>query len=660
MARKFLRGLPYATSTNGRDIPIFMKLCYEFWAYCVNGTNPMLIGPSTGITAASNANPIQITTATPHNLVTNQFVGIYNVNGNTAANGGWTVTVTSPTTFNLNGAVGNNAFSSSPFATLIVPGGIPISPVSGPAGFFEGSSVLAIGNDGVTSAIGNTLTAANSAPFNSTMAGKHVVVWLAGANTGVSDGSVGQTLPQSTINVGSTIGFSFTGGTIFVASSTGIQTVSYALIPNTTIAALSNGAALPQATINVASTAGFPTSGTIQVVTSAGPQTVTYTNTVGGTQFTGCSGGTGTMSTGGVVAAPQFTGCIGGTGVMSANGSVSVNQPSTDDSIYRILSVPSGSQLQIIPFTGGTPDISTLKNNLTSRASLSYRVVDVTAASQLAVASGNYFIGNMTGAPNINSGQAVSQFQFLLRGTSATFGQFGMVVSPNGSWNGTAFSGTGSSTTMPERTAGIANNFNGGASAINGFVSMVADTDFFFAHVNSSNSNGGAGTKGLYFMSTIPQRLYTAAQDPNLIALLVGGNGLNTSNGTDSFANAFGMVGFDGVTRSHTLISRNLVGDTANTSVGPTYTVGFDLDSRLAYQSKTAQITLGEALMSVSSTLGQFSFARARMRPIRFTSSSIPPFYTIGNSGEFLHIANGLLMPWDGSILPYPFLAGGN
>lgn len=70
---------------------------------------------------------------------------------------------------------------------------------------------------------------------------------------------------------------------------------------STTIAAGSNGQSLPQATINVASTTNFPTSGTINVVTSAGTQSVTYTGLNAGTQFTGCSGGTGTMSTGGSV-----------------------------------------------------------------------------------------------------------------------------------------------------------------------------------------------------------------------------------------------------------------------------------------------------------------------------------------------------------------------
>jgi len=652
MARKFLRGLPYLTSTNGRDIPIFMKLCYEFWAYCVNGTNQILT-----VTAASNANPITITTFTPHGLSNNQLVGVYGVGGNTNANGGFNITVVNSTQFSLNGAIGNANYTSG--GQVLVPGGMPISPTSGPAGFFEGSSVLAVGNDGVTSAIGNTLTTTSSAPFVAgTMTGKHIVVWLAGASTGTTPVSTGQTLPQSSISVGSTLGFP-SSGNLFVSTSTGTQTVTYSGIVNTTIAVGSNGAILPQGTINVASTTGFPTSGTINVATTSNVlQVVTYTGTTP-TSFTGCTGGTGTMSTGGAVTGQIFTGCTGGTGVLGTNASVSINQPSTDDSIYRIVAIPSTSQVVLVPFTGGTPDISTLKNNITSRAALSYRVIDVAAASQLAVAAGNYFIGTMNGGPCINTGQATSQFQFLLRGTSATFGTFGMVTSPNGSWNGSVFSGTGSNTTMTERANANSLLFNGGAAAVTGFVTMVADTDSFFAHVQSSNSNGSVNLKGMYFMATIPQRLYTQTQDPNPIALLVGGNGLGTSTGIDSFSTSFGMVGFDGTTRSHQLITRNLVGDTANLTIGAAYTVGFNLDSRIGYQGKTSQVFLGEALISSTTTAGQFSFARARMRPIRFAFGALPQYYTVGNNGEFVHVANGLLLPWDGSILPYPLLAGG-
>lgn len=73
---------------------------------------------------------------------------------------------------------------------------------------------------------------------------------------------------------------------------------------DTTIASGSNGFVLPQSTINVASTSGFTTSGTISVTTSTGVQTVTYTGTTG-ISFTGCSGGTGTLSTGNTVSQGQ-------------------------------------------------------------------------------------------------------------------------------------------------------------------------------------------------------------------------------------------------------------------------------------------------------------------------------------------------------------------
>jgi hypothetical protein len=647
MAIKFLRGLQYTTGTNGRDIPIFLNLAYNFWAYCVNGAPSILT-----VTAASNTNPIVITTSTPHGLSNNQLVGVYGVQGNTSANGGFNVTVVNSTQFALNGAVGNANYTTG--GQVTIPGGIPISPTSSPSGFFEGSSVLAVGNDGVTSALGDTFTAASSQPFSQSMIGKHIVVWLAGARSGIAPGSAGFTLPQSTLNVQSTIGFP-ASGSVFVQSSTGLQTVNYTGILSTTIAAGSNGQVLPQATINVASTTGFPTSGVINVVTSNNvPQVVTYTG-VTATTFTGCSGGTGTMTTGNAVTGQTFVGCSGGTGLMQPNGSVSVNPPSTDDSIYRIVAVPSNTQIKIVPFSGGTTDISSLKNNLTARASLSYRVLDVIAASQLSIGNGNYFIGNFTGAPNINPGAAVSQFQMLLRGSANAFGQMGYIGSPNGSWNGTSFSGSGSNTTMSERIS--ATNFTGTTSAVSGFVSFIADTDFFFGHVKSP-TNGG-NTTGLYFMITTPARLYTQTQDPNLIAILAGGNTLNNSTGTDSFCTSFGMVGFDGTTRSHQLISRNLVGDTANATIGPTYTVGFNLNTQLGYQNKIAKVITGETLMAVSSAAGQFSFARARMRPHRVTFGGLPPFFLIGDRGEFIHLVNGICLPWDGAILPYNFLASG-
>lgn len=586
MARKYLRGLQYTTGTNGRDIPIWMKLCYEFWGYCVNDYNPILT-----VTQASFANPIQITTATPHGLVNNQFVGVYGVQGNTAANGGWTVTVVNQTQFNLNGAAGNAPYVSGGLIT--VPGGMPASPTSSPAGFFEGSSVLAVGTDGVTSAIGATLTAP-SAPFNQSMAGKHVVLWQPTGFTQIASGS--------------------------------------------------SGATLPQAVINVNSTTGFPSTGTIFIATSAGVQQVTYNGT-NATSFTGCSGGTGTMLTGAAV-----------TGLGT----------STDDSIYRIVAVNSTSQLVLAPYTGGTPDISTLKPNLTSRSAVNYRVIDVIAASQLGIANGNYFVGTMIGPPNINPGQSQSQFQFFLRGASAPFGAMGMLGSPTASWNGvSAFTNPGGpSATITEKTTVTSNTFSGTSANVIGNTTMIADNDFFFAHIRSSNSSAATGW---YFFITTPLRLYTQAQDPNPMTLLVGANALSTQNGgfaqiQDSLVNAFWMSGTDGVNRAHRLMSRNFSGDVNKVGTGQTigvnWSLGPNLPASLGYQERMGQVIFGDALM-VSDNAGQFYLNRCKLRPFQFTDSTTPVFYLVGANGEYIHVGNGLLLPWDGSVLPFNLLQQG-
>lgn len=651
MPRKFVRGLPYTTSTNGRDIPIFMKLCYEFWAYCLNGTSPMLT-----VTAASNANPIQITTSLPHGLQTNQAIGIYGVQGNTAANGYFTVTVLTATTFQLNGAVGNGAYTAG--GTITVPGGIPITPTNGLQGFFEGSSTLVVGNDGVTSAIGGTLTI-TSQQFNISMVGKYVTLWAQQAST--------------------------------------------------TMTAAMSGQVLPQPAIAVNSTTNFPPSGTLFVATSAGTQQVTYS----------------------AISGNSFIGCLGGTGTLSSGGFVTVQGTSSDDSVYRIIGFTSNNQIQVVPYTGGTPDISTLKPNLTSRSFLNYRVVDIVAASQLGVASGNFFVGNMYGSSNINnngftyqvsttSGNLVSpisvtttttntlvtgqivtiqgvggntnangnfiitvtnnttftlngttgngaftsggsvtatnvpQFQWILRGSSATFGQFGIVGSPNGSWTGSTFtSAVGSSATLTERDTATSNSMSGGTANVTGFMTLIADTDFFLGHIRSSNSNYSGGYS---FAILTPLRLYTQAQDPNPMCVLVNFNNLATSTGTDSYSNSIGMVGFDGTTRAQQLMTRNLAGDTANASIGNSYTVGPNLSALLMSQTRTGQFLYGDALITSTSTAGQFYVSRSKLRTVAFTSSALSQFQIVGNSGEFIHMGNGLLWPWDSSILPYSLL----
>jgi hypothetical protein len=71
---------------------------------------------SVAISNATNATPIVITSAT-HGFATGNKIAVYDVGGNTAANGLWVVTVLSGTTFSLDSSVGNGAYTSGGTAT---------------------------------------------------------------------------------------------------------------------------------------------------------------------------------------------------------------------------------------------------------------------------------------------------------------------------------------------------------------------------------------------------------------------------------------------------------------------------------------------------------------------------------------------------------------
>jgi hypothetical protein len=72
-----------------------------------------LVAASGDVADATNATPIVIETTAPHGLDgVNQPVTIASVGGNTAANGTWEVSVTDSTHFELNGSVGNGAYTT--------------------------------------------------------------------------------------------------------------------------------------------------------------------------------------------------------------------------------------------------------------------------------------------------------------------------------------------------------------------------------------------------------------------------------------------------------------------------------------------------------------------------------------------------------------------
>jgi len=77
-------------------------------------SNLLTISAASGnVTGATNKTPIRITTEAAHGLSSGATVKISGVGGNTAANGTWTITVKSSTTFDLRRSSGNGTYTGS-------------------------------------------------------------------------------------------------------------------------------------------------------------------------------------------------------------------------------------------------------------------------------------------------------------------------------------------------------------------------------------------------------------------------------------------------------------------------------------------------------------------------------------------------------------------
>jgi hypothetical protein len=77
-----------------------------------NATVDQPIGQALSVSGATNVSPIVVTTTIAHGLSTGQSVVITGILGDTAANGTWTITVLSNTTFSLNSSTGNGAYTA--------------------------------------------------------------------------------------------------------------------------------------------------------------------------------------------------------------------------------------------------------------------------------------------------------------------------------------------------------------------------------------------------------------------------------------------------------------------------------------------------------------------------------------------------------------------
>ncbi len=105
---------PIANATTFSNPQTGITTCYVASSTPANETLGAAVTPGCaqlGITNATNATPIVITSATAHGLSDDDAVIIASVLGNTAANGSWLITVLSATTFSLSGSVGSGAYT---------------------------------------------------------------------------------------------------------------------------------------------------------------------------------------------------------------------------------------------------------------------------------------------------------------------------------------------------------------------------------------------------------------------------------------------------------------------------------------------------------------------------------------------------------------------
>jgi hypothetical protein len=306
---------------------------------------------------------------------------------------------------------------------------------------------------------------------------------------------------------------------------------------------------------------------------------------------------------------------------------------SSEDSIYLITGYTSTSVITVNVLNGGTPDVTTKLPSFTARTSINYRIIDATTASGLTLLTGQGMVWQMT-PPADNTGQANSQVQLLWRANSSR--TWGTVMSPGGTWNGSAFT---------DGTTEVQSFCIAGSAVVTGYVTMIGDKDHFLIMAKSPNSSA-SGSAGLHI--EIPARLYTQAQDTNPITIMPIVNEVASSGTSGScYYSKFSMKGADGTTRTYKLLTRSTWGD------GGTGMYGTNLTNSAAVMNDYwTGILMSDGILSCTGTAGQFSLARCRLRNVKFLGAFLPNYQRIGNSGEWIHINNGILWPWDNSQMP--------
>lgn len=331
---------------------------------------------------------------------------------------------------------------------------------------------------------------------------------------------------------------------------------------------------------------------------------------------------------------------------------------STDDSIYLITQIVNSSTIRVNVNNGGTAYTGSLKPAFDTRASINFRVVDFFSASFLSGYSLNDdgMVMHLSAAYLINSGQVTPQFRTRIKTTGNNKPTIALTLSPSGTWTPASSSGFFVDPTQ-EVSASSATGW--GALTGSGYVTLIGAQDFLMCHWRGDWNTAASG-----FHVEVPQRLYPQGNDPSpLLAMVFGQQGLTTTSTTANYGGGITMHHPpDGTTRSWRTMIRSPTGDQFHSNVF-TSNVPNNLSNgrynEMFFNVYTNKVMMFEMVLGLPSVTNQYSSLRAKVRRARWTAKSVPRLQRIGDSGEWFHAHNGILWPWDNSVLPYDVFFGG-
>jgi hypothetical protein len=329
---------------------------------------------------------------------------------------------------------------------------------------------------------------------------------------------------------------------------------------------------------------------------------------------------------------------------------------STDDSIYPITQIISSSSIRVDTNIGGTPYSETLQPAFTARPSINFRVVDFAASIGLSgfTANDDGLVFQLNAAPLVNSNQLPTQCRTRIRtSVGANLPHVGLTLSPSGTWTPASSSGNFLDSTF--EINGPATWGTGGSG--NGYISLMGAQDYLICHfkgLNAWNTNASG------FHLEVPKRVLPESIDPNpVIAMNFANQGLTITSNTQNYGGGFVSVN---PKTQFSLPLRSMIKPTvsdyfyitmyASTSVPNNYTSG--RFNETFYNAYLRKIMIHEiAFSSVSQNFFSLLFLRLRRAKYVHKVLASPNLVRIGDYGEWITMQNGILWPWDGSILPY-------